>query len=56
MMGVYYALRCLTRPAYRITGVGLGRMCEYVRRWEASHSPLAPFLLDDFQNIVACPT
>lgn len=50
MTGVYYMLRRLTQPAYRIKGVGLGRICESVRRWAARHAPQTPFLIDDFRG------
>lgn len=50
MTAFFYALRHLTRPAYRIKGIGLGRICEYMRRWAAKHAPQAPLLIDDFRG------
>lgn len=50
MTDIYYMLRCLTQPAYRIRGVGLGRICESVRRWAARHAPQTPLLIDDFRG------
>lgn len=48
MTALYYLLRQLTRPAYRIQGIGLGRLCEAVRRWAAKNAPSAPLPIDDF--------
>ena len=50
MNSVYYLLRRLTQPAYRIRGVGLGRVCEAVRRWAARHASAAPLVIDDFRG------
>lgn len=50
MTAIYYFLRRLTRPAYRIQGIGLGRICEFVRRWAARHAPQTPLLIDDFRG------
>lgn len=50
MTAIYYFLRCLTRPAYRIKGIGIGRICEFVRRWAARHAPQTPLLIDDFRG------
>lgn len=50
MTTVYYLLRYLTRPAYRIRGVGLGRLCEAVRRWAARHASPSPLLISDFRG------
>lgn len=50
MTFVYYFLRYLTQPAYRIKGVGLGRACEFVRRYAARHAPATPLLIDDFRG------
>jgi FkbM family methyltransferase len=50
MIAVYYFLRRLTQPAYRVKGVGLGRLCEFVRRWAARHSPQTPLLINDFRG------
>lgn len=50
MTDIYYMLRRLTQPAYRIKGVGLGRICEAVRRWAARHAPQTPLLIDDFRG------
>lgn len=50
MNGVFYFLRTLTRPAYRIKGVGLGRLCEMARRWAARRAPHTPLLIRDFRG------
>lgn len=50
MTAIYYFLRCLTRPAYRIKGIGIGRICEFVRGWAARHAPQTPLLIDDFRG------
>jgi FkbM family methyltransferase len=50
MTSMYYFLRCLTRPAYRVHGIGLGRICEFIRRWAARHAPQSPLLIDDFRG------
>lgn len=48
MTAVFYFLRRLTKPAYRIKGLGLGRICEAIRRWAARHAPDTPLLITDF--------
>ena len=50
MNGIFYFLRTLTRPAYRIKGVGLGRLCEMARRWAARRAPHTPLLIRDFRG------
>lgn len=50
MTAIYYFLRRLTQPAYRIKGVGLGRICEIVRRTAARHAPQTPLLIEDFRS------
>lgn len=50
MTAIYYFLRRLTQPAYRIRGVGLGRICELVRRIAAKYAPQTPLLIDDFRG------
>lgn len=50
MNGIFYFLRTLTRPAYRIKGIGLGRLCEMARRWAARRAPHTPFLIKDFRG------
>jgi FkbM family methyltransferase len=50
MTSLYYMLRRLTQPAYRIKGLGLGRICEFVRRWVARHAPQTPLRIDDFRG------
>jgi FkbM family methyltransferase len=47
---IFYSLRTLTRPAYRIKGLGLGRLCEMVRRWAARHAPAMPLVIRDFRG------
>lgn len=50
MTSVYYFLRRLTQPAYRIKGIGMGRICELVRRWAARYAPETPLLIDNFRG------
>lgn len=50
MTHIYYILRRLTQPAYRVQGLGLGRLCELVRRWAARNAPKTPFLIQDFRG------
>jgi FkbM family methyltransferase len=50
MTAIYYFLRRITRPAYRIKGVGLGRMCEFVRSMAAKYAPQSPLPIDDFRG------
>jgi FkbM family methyltransferase len=50
MNSVFYFLRILTRPAYRIRGIGLGRLCEMTRRWAARHASPTPLLIKDFRG------
>jgi FkbM family methyltransferase len=50
MNAIYYFLRRLSQPAYRIKGIGLGRICEFVRRWAARHAPQTPLLINDFRG------
>ena len=50
MTAFYYFLRSVTKPAYRIRGIGLGRLCELVRRWAARHAPQQPLQIDDFRG------
>lgn len=50
MTAIYYFLRRLTQPAYRIKGLGLGRICEVVRRTAARHAPQTPLLIEDFRS------
>ncbi len=46
----FYILRFFTVPAYRIRGIGLGRLCEFIRRWSANYAPDAPLLIKDFRE------
>jgi FkbM family methyltransferase len=50
MTSFFYFLRRLTQPAYRIKGIGLGRICEYVRRWAARHAPQTPLIVNNFRK------
>lgn len=50
MTAGYYFLRTLTQPLYRIKGLGLGRVCEFVRKWAAKHAHQAPYLISDFRG------
>lgn len=44
----FYVIRGLTKIAYRIKGVGLGRLAEMVRRHAARVAPFEPFIINDF--------
>lgn len=47
----FYLVRRLTRAAYRIRGIGLGRVCEFVRcKWAARVAPESPLLIRDFRG------
>jgi FkbM family methyltransferase len=50
METIFNILRFFTKPAYRIQGIGLGRLCEFVRRWAARHAPETPLLIEDFRG------
>jgi FkbM family methyltransferase len=50
MTRLLYFLRRLTRFAYKVKGIGLGRACEFVRRTVAKHAPLTPLPIDDFRG------
>jgi hypothetical protein len=50
MMSFFYFLRRVTQPAYQIKGVGVGRLCEIVRRLVARHAPSYPLQIDDFRG------
>lgn len=50
MTAVYYFLRRFTQPLCRIRGVGLGLVCEFVRRWAARHAPQTSLIIDDFRG------
>lgn len=50
MNGIFYFLRIFTRPAYRIKGIGLGRLCEIARRWAARHASRTPLVIRDFRG------
>lgn len=50
MIAVYYFLRRLTKPAYQIKGIGLGRICEFIRRRAARYAPQTPLLIEDFRG------
>lgn len=43
-------LRKFTKPAYRIKGIGLGRVCEFIRRSVARLAPETPLVISDFQG------
>ena len=47
---IYYFLRRLTRPSYRIRGIGLGRVCEFIRCTAAKYAPLEPLIVHDFRG------
>lgn len=50
MFDIFYFCRLLTQPAYRIQGLGLGCLCEIVRRYAAHHAPAEPLKIDDFRG------
>lgn len=50
MSSVYYFLARFTRLAYRVRGIGLGRICELVRRMAARYGPPTPLIIDDFRG------
>lgn len=50
MSSVYYFLARFTRLAYRIRGIGLGRICELVRRMAARYGPPTPLIIDNFRG------
>jgi len=50
MTKIFYLLRYVTRPAYRVSGIGLGRVCEWIRRYAAKKCSRAPFLISDFRG------
>lgn len=50
MTAIYYFLRGFTQPAYRIKGIGLGRICESIRRWASRHAPQTPLSIDNFRG------
>lgn len=47
---VHAGFRSLVRRAYQIRGIGLGRVCEFVRKWAASRWPGRVVLIDDFRG------
>ncbi len=47
-MNKFFILWCFTRSAYRVRGVGLGRLCEAIRRWASRYVPSEPLLIQDF--------
>ena len=50
MQHIYYMLRRVTQRAYEIKGFGLGRICEFIRRWASRHAPVTPLLISDFRG------
>lgn len=50
MTSVYYYLRHFTQPAYRIRGIGLGRVCELIRRVAAKYAPPEPLIVENFRG------
>lgn len=50
MTQIYYLLRTLTQPFYRIKGLGLGRLCELIRRWAARHANSTPYVIKNFRG------
>lgn len=47
---LYFVLRKFTKAAYRVKGIGLGRVCEGIRRYASRHSPSTPLIVDDFRG------
>lgn len=45
---IFYLLRRFTIPAYKIRGIGLGRVCEFIRRVSARLAPNYPLVIHDF--------
>ena len=45
---IWYIVRRLTRVAYRVKGIGLGRLSEAVRRYAARVAPEEPLIIEDF--------
>ncbi len=50
MKRLFYLLRRFTTVAYRIHGIGLGRLCEMIRKWAARSAPAEPLLIQDFMG------
>ncbi len=50
MIKLLHLLRYLTRPAYRVQGLGLGRLCEHLRERVAKHAPITPVQINDFRG------
>ncbi len=50
MREMYYFFRQLTKPAYRIKGIGFGRLCEMVRRYAVQNAPATALQIDDFRG------
>ena len=50
MRSIFYFIRRFTQRAYRIKGIGLGRLCEMLRRFAAKNAPSTPLLINDFQG------
>jgi len=50
MTKMLHLLRHLTRPAYQVQGIGLGRLCESVRRHAAKIAPKTALRIDDFRG------
>lgn len=47
---LYFLVRKFTKAAYRVKGIGLGRLCEGIRRYASKHSPANPLVIDDFRG------
>lgn len=50
MRDIYYFIRHPTQPAYRIKGIGLGRLCETVRLYAARKASATPLPKDDIRG------
>jgi FkbM family methyltransferase len=47
---IVFLLRRFTTVAYCVHGIGLGRVCEFIRKTAAKMAPTEPLLIEDFQG------
>jgi FkbM family methyltransferase len=50
-MKILYSLRKFTIPSYRIKSIGLGRVCEFIRRIAAKFAPQVPLKIENFWGV-----
>ena len=50
MKSIFFLLRRFTKVAYSVRGIGLGRVCEFIRRSVAKVAGEEPLLIVDFQG------